>query len=191
LIGHGAEDLVAGDRLRFLGGALAPARGSRVIEPGSVPGVRQRVALAIALGLLFVLVGVVVVPRSSGGDTGEETSQVRAAIRAKCVKAWNGDEIALEIGAHAATAHGYTQAWVTLIGADGKPNGDGGGCALVFPASQADPERQFGGTILVEGHWLPLSRQPGIDVARLSELQAEALESANANLYPDGSVHLQ
>jgi hypothetical protein len=149
------------------------------------PAVHQRIALAVALGVLFVLVGVVVVSRSSGADGGEET----AAFPAECVTAWNHDEAARETGAHAATVHGYTHAWVTLISADGEPAADGGDCAVIFPAPQSDPEPQFAGIVLVGSRWRPLSRQPGIDGSRLADLQAEALESANANLFPDGGVY--
>jgi hypothetical protein len=153
--------------------------------PASGRGARQRVALAVALGVLAVVVGVVIVAGSSGG--GGEDEEI-AEAPAECVAAWNDDETALGIGAHAAALHGYTQAWVVFIGGDGRPDADGS-CAIVFPAPTPDPEPEFGATILVGERWEPLSERPGIGVAQVGELQREALESANANLFPNGSVH--
>jgi hypothetical protein len=150
----------------------------------SARGARQRVALAVALGVLAVVVGVVIVARSGGDGEGEGI----AAAPAECVAAWNDDEAALGIGAHAAALHGYTQAWVVFIGDDGQPDPDGS-CAIVFPAPQLDPEPPFAVTILVGERWLPLSERPGISTDQVGELQREALESANANLFPNGSVH--
>jgi hypothetical protein len=158
-----------------------PAEGG---QPASGRGARQRVALAVALGVLAVAVGAVLVARSGGGGDGEEIAEAPA----ECVAAWNGDQAARGIGAHAASLHGYAQAWVTLIGSDGEPDPDGS-CAIVFPAPQPDPEPPFAATVLVGDRWRPLSEQGGIDTARLAELQREALESANVNLFPNGSVH--
>jgi hypothetical protein len=154
------------------------------LRRASPQAARQRVALAVALGVLAVVVGVVIVARSGGG--GDEGGI--AAAPSECVAAWNADPAALGIGAHAASLHGYTLAWVVLIGDDGEPD-PGGSCAIVFPAPRPDPEPPFAATVLVGERWQPLSERPGIAVARVGELQREAIESANANLFPNGSVH--
>jgi hypothetical protein len=145
----------------------------------------QRVALAVALGVLAVVVGVVIVARSGGG---EDEGGTIAAAPSECVAAWNDDPAALGIGAHAASVHGYTLAWVALIGDDGEPD-PSGSCAIVFPALRLDREPAFAAAVLVGERWQPLSERPGIDEARVGELQREAIESANANLFPNGSVH--
>jgi hypothetical protein len=152
--------------------------------PASGQAARQRVAVAVAVAVLAAVVGVVIIARSGGGEEGDTI----AGAPAECVAAWNDDDAALGIGAHAASLHGYTQAWVVFIGDDGEPDPDGS-CAIVFPAPQPDPEPEFGATILVAERWQPLSERPGITVAQVGELQREALESANANLFPNGSVH--
>jgi hypothetical protein len=155
-------------------------------DPGQASGkaARQRIALAGALGALAVVVGVVIVARSGGEDEGGTI----AAAPSECVAAWNDDPAALGIGAHAASLHGYTLAWVVLIGDDGEPD-PSGSCAIVFPALRPDPEPPFAATVLVGERWQPLSERPGIAVARVGELQREAIESANANLFPNGSIH--
>jgi hypothetical protein len=159
--------------------APTEARESR----GGVGAARQRVALAVALVALLLVVGGVVVLGSSGDG------QTIAAAPSECIEAWNADETALGTGAHAASLHGYTRAWAVYMGEAGEPNPDSdGSCAIVFPAVRPDPEPPFAAIILVGDRWVPLSEQPGVSPQVLSELQNEALDSANANLFPNGSL---
>jgi hypothetical protein len=144
---------------------------------------RQRVAIAVALVVLLLVVGVVVVPGSS------DDGQAIAGAPNECIEAWNADEAALGSGAHAASLHGYTRAWVVYVGEDAEPNPEAdGNCAVVFPAVQPDPEPPFAARVLVGDRWRALSAQGDLDRGVLGELQSEALELANANLFPDGSL---
>jgi hypothetical protein len=171
--------------------AEAAARQPEDVAPTDAPqgqggggAARQRVALAVALVGLLLVVGVVIVVGSSG-----EGGQTIAAAPSECIEAWNADETALGTGAHAASLHGYTRAWAVYMGEAGEPNPESdGSCAIVFPAVRPDPEPPFAAIILVGDRWRPLSEQPGVTPEVLSELQNEALDSANANLFPNGSL---
>jgi hypothetical protein len=59
---------------------------------------------------------------------------------------------------------------------------------VVFARTQLDPERGAAAQILVGERWVPLSERRGVEPERLAELQSEALELANAQLRPDGTI---
>lgn len=156
--------------------------GAADAEPAGVGGAGQRLALGVALVMLLVILGVVVLAGSGGGDE-------IAGAPTECVESWNADSGARGTGGHAAASHGYAQAWVLYLDEDAKAGPEeSGSCAVVFPSPQPDPEPQFAGSILVGERWRPLSTALGIGPEQVGELQSQALSAANANLFPDGSI---
>lgn len=66
-----------------------------------------------------------------------------------------------------------------------------GGRAVVFPSPKLDPEPEAAVKVHWRGSWAPLidsARLPD-PMARLAELQSDALKRANASLKPDGTLH--
>jgi hypothetical protein len=141
------------------------------------------VALAAAMVVLALVVGGVFLLGGSGGD------DAAAAAPSRCVTAWNDDSLSRGTGSHAASAHGYTRAWVVYLDEEFEPSSaDAGSCVVVFPAQRPDPEPYFAATILDGKRWRPLSRASEISDERLGELQREAISFGNAQLLTDGSL---
>ena len=145
---------------------------------------RGRALIAIgALAALGILIAVVLLATS-------ESEHELAAAPQECLDRWNNDEQAVATGVHNAVSHGYTRVQVAYSSADAKKLSEeripGGGCAIVFAASQLDPEPIAAAKIYLEGAWVPLSTVA--DPARLSELQSEAVSAASAALTQDGRV---
>jgi hypothetical protein len=156
-----------------------PASGS---SPEGQATRARLIAVGVALGL-FSAVVVAVVALSSSGDAGSGGGAPQ-----ECIDSWNSDEAALVIGSHVASLHGYTSAWVLELGDDLERNPDSGGrCAVVFPASQLDPEPEFAATVHEGRSWESLSRS-GASGEELGELQREAMTATNAAVLPDGTL---
>jgi hypothetical protein len=140
------------------------------------------IAVGVAVALLSAIVIAVVAFSPSGEDGGV------GAAPADCIASWNRDEAALGIGSHVASLHGYTSAWVLRLGEDLERNPAAGGrCAVVFPASQLDPEPEFAATVEEGRAWVSLSGS-GASEAELGELQREAMTATNAAVLPDGTL---
>ena len=116
-------------------------------------------------------------------------SAAAAPAPAQCVSAWNRDPSTVAFGVHNATAHGYSQVQVTRLADDGSAltGTDAGKCAVVFAATSLDPELGAAAQIRINGGWAPLTAT-GVDTARLAQLQSDAVELANADLQPDGTI---
>ena len=152
-------------------------------ESGSRARLAFAVAAAAALGAVVMLVAVV-------GRGSDDPADV-ARAPAECVRAWNHEPDAVAFGVHNATAHGYSRVQVTHLTEDGSEPADPetGKCAVIFAATSLDPELGAAAQILVaKGQWLPLFNLPGIDSGRLAQLQSDAVELANADLQPDGTI---
>jgi hypothetical protein len=148
----------------------------------------QRARLVFAGSALAVLAAVVVAIVVAGSGSGEDTSVAPPPL--SCLEGWNGDAEARSLGVHQSTAHGYARLHVLRLSEDGTPADDPseGLCAVVFARTQLDPERGAAAQILVGERWVPLSERPGVEPERLAELQSEAMELANAQLRPDGTI---
>lgn len=158
-------------------------------ETSPSPEPASRARLLFAAGAAIVLAAVVVVVLVAGSDSVDLPEPAEAS--AECVDSWNHDAAALSFGAHNATAHGYVDIHVTHLSDDGSElaDPDSGSCAVIFARSTLDPEPGAAGQLLSEdGAWEPLAGRSGYDVSSLTELQSDALQLANAELQPDGTI---
>ena len=64
----------------------------------------------------------------------------------------------------------------------------GGSCAVVFPSRALDPEPFAAGQVLRADRWLPISSLPGVDLARVAELQVTAAKAPNTRLDAQGEL---
>jgi hypothetical protein len=145
----------------------------------------QRARLGFALAAALVLGGLITVFLVVTGRS-ERTS---AAPR-RCLQAWNSDKYARGFGAHDAGAHSYVDVEVGYMPKEGSAtvsaDSHAGTCAVVFAATQLDPEVEYVGQQLVEGEWLPLSGV--LEPSALEALQRAALDRANASVTPEGTL---
>jgi hypothetical protein len=167
-----------------------------VTGPGAT-GASRRTALAVIVGLAGLLTTVTAVVLAGSSDEPEA-----AAAPAECLDAWNGDEGAMGVGAHVASSHGYTSAWVLYLDETGdEASASDGECAVVFPAAELDPEPEFAVTLNTTDGWLPLYASPRVPAsrkhfegespvsrARIAELQSDAISATNASVLPDGTL---
>lgn len=137
------------------------------------------IAVAAALALA-TLVGVVALASSS-------SEPPVAAAPPRCVSLWNSDTKALIVGYHAYHSHSYQEAQVVRLTDAGEPDRSGS-CSVVFPSATLDSEPGAAAKAYRAGRWAPLSQGGQVSAVRLSELQVEALERANATLGPDGTL---
>jgi hypothetical protein len=141
------------------------------------------VRLPIAVAGFLLLAGVVLVV-ILGGEPGRGEPR---AIPAWCVSLWNGNTNALRAGYHNFHSHSYTRAEVLRLDRVGNPRRRGR-CAVVFPAVTLDVEPAAAVKVYRGGRWSPLSESPSVSRVRLSELQAEAIDTANVDIRPDGTL---
>jgi hypothetical protein len=148
----------------------------------------QRARLIFAGGAAAVLGAAVVAIVVAGSGSGETAPSSPPPV--ECLERWNGDADARSVGRHQSIAHGYSSLHVLRLTEHGAVPEDpaDGVCAVVFAAAQLDPERGAAAQILVGERWVPLSRRTGVEQERLAELQSEAVERANAELRPDGTI---
>jgi hypothetical protein len=143
--------------------------------------------LVFAAGAGVVLVAVVVAVALAGG--GDEPEPV--ALDPTCVEAWNDDEAALAYGRHNFNFHDYDAALVTHLDAAAEEvpsDHDAALCAVIFPSRVLDPEPFAAGEVFQDGAWVPISDLPAIEATRVAELQAAAVESANAAIDGQGRL---
>jgi hypothetical protein len=148
----------------------------------------QRARLVFAGGAAAVLAAVVIAIVVAGSGSGTDRSGPPPPL--SCLESWNGDVEARSRGVHQSSAHGYTRLHVLRLSEDGTLPEDPSEslCVVVFARTQLDPERGAAAQILVGERWVPLSERRGVEPERLAELQSEALELANAQLRPDGTI---
>ncbi len=149
---------------------------------------QSRARVLIAAGAAVVLAAIIaVVAVASGGDSDERAT---VAAPAHCVEAWNADQAARAYGRHNFSFHLYEGALVTFLSKTGEEvgEGEGGLCAVIFPSQALDPEPFAAGQALKGRSWLPISAFPGIDLARLAELQVIAAGSPNTTLDVQGEL---
>jgi hypothetical protein len=66
--------------------------------------------------------------------------------------------------------------------------GAGASCAVIFPSKVLDPEPFAAGEVLHTDGWQPISELPGIELARVGELQADAAQAPNTILDTTGRL---
>ena len=157
-------------------------------SPGPAAGSRAR--LLFAAGAAIVLGAVVVVVLIAGSDSTKELPEPVEAST-ECIESWNASKQAVAFGVHNSTAHDYTDVQVTRLEEDGSEASDpeSGSCAVIFASSTLDPEPGASGQLLTEGgRWTPLAFRKGFDELRLTELQSDAQQLANADLQTDGTI---
>jgi hypothetical protein len=147
-----------------------------------------RARALIAIGAVLSLGTLVAVVLLAGSGSGEERGFAPAPE--ECIERWNSDDDAVATGVHNAVSHAYSRVQVAYASRDGAELGDapieGGGCVVVFAASQLDPEPVAAAEINLRRSWTPLSGSA--DPSRLAELQSEAVSAANAELGQDGRL---
>jgi hypothetical protein len=145
---------------------------------------RARLGVAVAAAVLLAGLVAVILLGSSSEEGGA------ASAPEKCLKAWNSDQQAIDFGRHNSVAHGYSDVQVGYLPAAGSADlsadPDAGECAVVFAATQLDPEYLAAGQIRAEGPWVPLSNS--LEPAALAELQSAAVDGANAIVTPQGNL---
>jgi hypothetical protein len=152
----------------------------------SAPQARGR--LLIAAVAAAVLAAIVIAVIALGGS-GSSPRTVAAAAPA-CIRAWNSDPAATAYGRHNFNFHSYDGALVTFLSPQAEEIGEdeGGSCAVIFPSRVLDPEPIAAGQVLRGRRWIPLSSLPGIELARVAELQVDAAETPNTALDTTGEL---
>lgn len=147
-----------------------------------------RTRLLFAGGAAAILAGVIAVVALGSGGSSDDTEAADAPL--ECIREWNHDPAALNAGSHNSVSHAYLEVQVTRLEADGSEPAEpeDGLCAVVFARTSLDPEPVAAAMVLRRGVWTPLSSQEGVSPERLTELQSNAFELANANLENDGSL---
>ena len=170
---------------------------------GQTAPASARARLALAGGLAAVLTAVVLIVVLLGGE--DEGPPSEPADR-ECIEEWNSDRNVVVQGVHQYSAHQYTSVQVLRIVPDGSPLpeepdegsaeeqggeilGTGKGqCTIAFASGALDTEAAAAALTNNGLRWVPVSELPAVDSGRLADLQAEALERANADLQPDGTL---
>ena len=149
----------------------------------------NRSRLIFVGGALLLLVVVIAVTLLTGGGESEPGGPATAFDAPdECLDAWNQDEQTVALAAHNVAGHGYSQAQVGYIDAEGdlSDDPDSGDCAVVFGASQLDIDLLQVGQVNRGGRWTPLAQD--LDESTLETLQLDALDLANAGIGPDGRL---
>lgn len=144
---------------------------------------RFRLPRRLPAPLLAAVAGIALA--SCGG--GEEPTAVAPE---DCLQSWNAESASLRFGRHVYDSHRSTQAQVTMLEPPSGAIDVSGGrtCAVVFAVARDDPEYGDVGLVVTRSGWASLREIAPGDEARLDEIQSEAIEAVNANLFPDGSL---
>lgn len=148
------------------------------MEAGEERGGRPWAAVAGAVLLLIAGILVAVVLRDS-----EETSSAPE----ECVEAWNEDRLAVSLGRHQYSDHGYNRVEITRLDPVSLATGEGD-CTVIFPARLLDPEPIAAALVLRNDRWIPVAELRGVTLPDLGELQAEALDATNGTLVREGVI---
>ena len=149
-------------------------------EPAS-PRTRLVIAGAAAALLAATVAAVLVLGGGSGGE----------ALPEQCVESWNADSVATSYGAHNYTVgHDYRQILITRLDVAGGElvESDSGLCAVIFARTMLDSEPVAAGQVLRGTTWTPFSQLPGVEPARIEELQQQAEAESNGSLAADGTI---
>jgi hypothetical protein len=122
----------------------------------------------------------VVISGSEGGGNG-------GAADPACIEAWNSDETAVGFGQHQFGGHGYERVQVLRVDATGVPTeAEDGLCAVVFAATELDPEPGARAQVLLDGSWTGFESLEGVNDRAIGQLQSDAVAGTNASLSSEG-----
>jgi hypothetical protein len=157
------------------------------VGPPRAPDSRRATIYAAGV-LLAGLAVVVVVVVLSGSDGGAEGGAADPA----CIEAWNGDETAVGFGQHQFGGHGYERVQVLRVDASGAPSdAEDSLCAVVFAATELDPEPGARAQVLLEGSWTGFESLGGVNDRAIGQLQSDAVAGTNARLTSEGELVAQ
>jgi hypothetical protein len=142
-------------------------------------------AAAVLLAGLAVVVAVVVLSASDGGGDG-------GAADPACIEAWNSDETAVGFGQHQFGGHGYERVQVLRVDGGGAPSdAEDALCAVVFAATELDPEPGARAQVLLDGSWTGFESLGGVNDRAIGQLQSDAVAGTNARLTSEGELVAQ
>jgi hypothetical protein len=146
---------------------------------------RARIAMAAGAAVILVAIVVVVAVTYDGG-----TKRAPNPPDPRCIDAWNDDATARAYGRHNFSYHLYKGALVTFLDADANEvgAGEGGFCAVIFPAKVLDAEPFAAGQILRGKRWSPISSLDRVQLTRVAELQVLAAGTPNTTLDVQGML---
>jgi hypothetical protein len=158
-----------------MGDAESPPQGSD-----------SRRAALYAAGILLTGLAVaivVVILSGSGSDAGGDGADPA------CVEAWNADETAVRFGQHQFGGHGYERVQVLRVDRSGAPTEEANGlCAVVFAATELDPEPGARAQVLLDGSWTGFESLGSVNDRAIGQLQSDAVAGTNASLSAEGSL---
>lgn len=145
----------------------------------------RRAALYAAGVLLAGLAVVVVVVLLSGSDGAGEGGAADPA----CIEAWNSDGTAVGFGEHQFGGHGYERVQVLRVDPSGTPSeAEDALCAVVFAATELDPEPGARAQVLLDGSWTGFESLGGVNDQAIGQLQSDAVAGTNASLTSEGRL---
>lgn len=145
----------------------------------------RRAAIYAAGVLLAGLAVVVVVVLLSGSDGSGEGGAADPA----CVEDWNSDRTQVAFGQHQFGGHGYERVQVLRVDGKGVPSdAENALCAVVFAATELDPEPGARAQVLLDGAWTGFESLSGVDERAIGRLQSDAVAGTNASLTSEGEL---
>ncbi len=139
-------------------------------------------AAGVLLAGLAVVVVVVVLAGSDGGGEG-------GAADPACIEAWNSDETAVGFGQHQFGGHGYERVQILRVDAAGVPSdAEDALCAVVFAATELDPEPGARAQVLLDGSWTGFESLGSVNDRAIGQLQSDAVAGTNASLTSEGEL---
>jgi hypothetical protein len=153
--------------------------GERRPQIEAARGGRLARLAVLAVALTAVLAG-------CGG--GAESSSV--AVPEDCLESWNAEQTSANFGRHVYTTHEARQAQIALLEpAEQSLNIDGTEtCAVIFAVPESDFEYGDVGLVITKFGWASMQELARGDQIALEEIQREATENPNVNVFPDGTL---
>jgi hypothetical protein len=138
-------------------------------------------------GLLGSAAALALLVAGCGG--GESTSEA-VAVPEDCLESWNAEQTSVNFGRHVYTTHEARQAQIALLEpAEQSLNIDGTEtCAVIFAVPESDFEYGDVGLVITKFGWASMQELARGDQIALEEIQREATENPNVNVFPDGTL---
>lgn len=145
---------------------------------------RRRLKLLPALGLAAAAT---LALSACGGDASGSDA---VPVAEDCLQSWNAESASLTFGRHVYGTHQSKQAQVTLLepAEDALTVGGDEACVVVFAVPESDYEYGDVGLVVTKLGWASMRELAPSDQTRLKQIQREATEAPNANLFPDGTL---
>ena len=135
---------------------------------------------ALAVVLTFAIAG-------CGGGEGGASS---VAVSEDCLESWNAEQTSVNFGRHVYTTHDARQAQIALLEPAGESLNIEGteACAVIFAVPESDYEYGDVGLVVTNFGWASMQELARGDQIALEEIQREATENPNVNVFPDGTL---